>query len=480
MANVLVIDDDIHICHLLSDLVNNLGHKAEFSLSLNDGYEKIAQGAPDVVFLDVRLPDGNGLKALPRIRKTNASPEVIIITGEGDPDGAELAVKNGAWDYLQKPLSLKKLWLPLRRVLQYRDDLKNRQKQPLQLNLDGIVGRSPLIKSCLEAVAQVAHSKTNVLITGETGTGKELFARAVHNNSECAGKNFVVVDCASLPEQLVESSLFGHQKGAFTGAAESREGLVKQADGGTLFLDEVGELSMPLQKAFLRVLQERRFRPVGGKKEVTSNFRLVAATNRNIDKMVTQKQFREDLLYRLQGVSLELPPLRRRIEDIHELVLHQMAKICRNYGTGTKGIAPEFFDALCSYDWPGNVRELINTLEGAITEAQHEPTLLTKHLPIYIRVHVVRATMEKSPQDHPGEKIGPISAPIRIPPNYKEFRDSVLAEAEKKYFKNLIAFTQGSIKKACQISGLGRTRIYTLMKKHHISRSGWAAPEIPY
>jgi two-component system NtrC family response regulator len=335
-----------------------------------------------------------------------------------------------------------------------------------------------MIRACLDSVAQAADSEANVLITGETGTGKELFARAIHENSPRADKNFVVVDCASLPEQLVESALFGHKKGAFTGAEKSASGLIKQADGGTLFLDEVGELTLTLQKAFLRVLQERRFRPVGSNKEVESNFRLEAATNRRLDQMVKKGQFRNDLLYRLQGVNIELPPLRERPEDIEELVVQYMTKICRSYGSEIKGISPDFFEALCAYKWPGNVRELISTLEGAVSEARHEPTLFVKHLPTYIRIHIARASADKRPKDHLIKSSKKSASPLSIPPRYRDFRESVLAEAEKKYLQNLIAFTHGSVKKACQISGLGRTRLYTLMKKNRISRYGWPSSGI--
>lgn len=253
---------------------------------------------------------------------------MIIITGLGDPDGAEMAVRNGAWDYIQNPFSLNSLILPLKRVFQYRDELAKRQKPAVALKLDGIIGSSSQIKSCFDYLAQAANSEANVLITGETGTGKELFARAVHANGPRADRNFVVVDCAVLPETLVESSLFGHVRGAFTGADRASEGLIKQADKGTLFLNEVGELPISIQRAFLRVLQECTFRPVGGKSEVSSEFRLIAATNRDLDARVKDGKFRMDLLYRFRSLQLELPPLRQRQEDIRDMVLFYAAKIC--------------------------------------------------------------------------------------------------------------------------------------------------------
>jgi len=268
MARILIIDDDIEVCTLLSMTIERMHHEASYALTLKAGLNENRKNQFDVVFLDVNLPDGNGLEALPRIKESPSSPEVIIITGKGDPDGAELAVKSGAWDYLQKSSSLKELNLQLRRVLRYREEKLNKQQH--LLNRDEIVGSSPLITQCLELVSRAAGSDVNVLITGETGTGKELFAHAIHKNSSRKDKNFVIVDCATLPETLVESILFGHEKGAYTGADRTRPGLISQADGGTLFLDEIGELRLPTQTAFLRVLQERRYRPVGAKAEVAN------------------------------------------------------------------------------------------------------------------------------------------------------------------------------------------------------------------
>ena len=275
-----------------------------------------------MILLDVGLPDGNGLDAIARIQKAESRPQIIIITASGDQNGAELAIRNGAWDYIQKPASVHDMALSIIRAIQYREERKGKRQgagAPRLLKLDGIVGNCPKMKERFELVAQAADTETNVLITGETGTGKELFASAIHNNSLRAKKPFVVVDCSALPETLVESILFGHDKGAFTGAQKAREGLIKQADGGTLFLDEVGELPFPVQKAFLRVLQERRFRPVGTGAEISSDFRLIAATNRDLQKLVLEGVFRDDFLFRLRSFIIELPPLREREEDIAEI-----------------------------------------------------------------------------------------------------------------------------------------------------------------
>ena len=238
-AKVLIIDDDPTFCGMLADVVEELGHQVFPCLTLYEGLGQIRKSLPDVVFLDINLPDGDGLTALPEILNSPPHPEVIIITAESDPEGAELAVKSGAWDYISKPSSVGEMSLPLIRALQYRQEKATRHR-PTLLKREGLVGSGVALEACLDQVAEAAQSDASVLITGETGTGKELFAEAIHNNSSRASRSFVVVDCASLPETLVESILFGHEKGAFTGADRARDGLVKQADGGTLFLDEVG------------------------------------------------------------------------------------------------------------------------------------------------------------------------------------------------------------------------------------------------
>jgi two-component system NtrC family response regulator len=466
MAHILIIDDDPLICETISHIVNHLGHEATTAHSLQEGIKKTSSGAVDVVLLDVQLPDGNGLDALPRIWKGPSSPEIIILTGYGDPDGAELAIKNGAWDYLEKPSSTQKISLTLTRALQYRQQ-KEAATPAESINREGIVGNSHQMRDCLDLVAQAAKSNVNVLITGETGTGKELFALAIHNNSRRTPKSFVVVDCAALPKNLVESVLFGHEKGAFTSADKAQEGLIRQADGGTLFLDEVGELPPSVQKSFLRVLQERRFRTVGGKEEIESDFRLIAASNRDLDDLVRRQQFREDLLFRLRTFTIELPPLRERPEDIEELGQHYIAQFAEEHGTQPKDFSPEFMGVLAQYPWPGNVRELIHALERAFAAALSEPILYPKHLPTHIRTHVARTSIRKkaAPAVPPYRQAGP--APAFLP--LQKVREDAIANVERRYLKDLIEHTEGDIQQACHISGLSRSRLYSLLKKYRIS-----------
>ena len=262
MGKIAIIDDDLFFQELLAENCQLMGHEIFTAGSLREGKAIVSTEHLDLIFLDVRLPDGNGLDLLPEVRDTPVAPEVIIITGAGDVNGAELAIKNGAWDYLQKPIARQELILQVNRALEYHVK-KHQAPSHISLNRDDIVGKSAALCACLDQIAACAGTDTTVLLTGETGTGKELFARAIHANSNRAKKPFIVVDCAGLPEKLIESILFGHVKGAFTGADTSQKGLVEQADGGTLFLDEVGELPLESQKTFLRVLQEKIYRPLG-------------------------------------------------------------------------------------------------------------------------------------------------------------------------------------------------------------------------
>lgn len=471
MTKILIIDDDEMMCSTLSALVQRKGYAPSCATSLREGLQQAQSEDFDLVFLDVRMPDGNGLDCLPLIDAAPSRPEVIIMTGFGDPDGAELAIKSGAWDYIEKGFSIKEINLSLERALQYRKEKLGvaQGNRTIPLKREGIIGNSPALNACLELVAQSAGSDANVFITGETGTGKELFARAVHDNSARSKENLVVVDCTSLPETLVESLLFGHEKGAFTGAERAREGLVRQADKGTLFLDEVGELPMQLQKAFLRVLQEHRFRPLGGNREVSSDFRLIAATNRDLDAMVEEGTFRSDLLFRLRSFIIELPPLRKRKDDIKALARYHVDRFCEQYGQASKGFSPEFLAMLTSYPWPGNVRELVSTLERTLAATRFEQTLYPQHLPSHIRIHVRRAQMEK---DASAPAASDAALPSGTLQTLQDYRESIWNQAEQQYLVQLMDKNRDDITAACEMSGLSQSRLYALLKKHQISRRG--------
>lgn len=465
MASILIIDDDPLVCDMLSAFIEELGHSATCCHTLDRGMRAARDGAHDLILLDVGLPDGNGLDAIEELREVEPSPLIIIITGTADRNGAELAIRSGAWDYIEKPGSIHDMTLPIMRAIEYREQKKAEglRGTPKVLKLDGIIGNSPRMKSCFDLVAHAAASDINVLITGETGTGKELFASAIHNNSPRAKKPFVVLDCSALPETLVESILFGHDKGAFTGAEKAREGLIKQADGGTLFLDEVGELPFSIQKAFLRVLQERRFRPVGSNVEIQSDFRLIAATNRDLQKMVHEGVFRSDFLFRLRSFIIDLPPLRERCEDIPEIARSYVADLCERHGIGMKGFSPEFVKSLTSYKWPGNVRELLHALERSLYIAFHEATLYPQHLPEHIRIDLVKHSIGGAITNAAaGENTSRTGLP-----SFRDYREST----DRLYLLQLVSMARGNIREACRIANLSRSRLYDLLKQHKVMHS---------
>ncbi|WP_461210452.1 sigma-54-dependent transcriptional regulator [Desulfocurvus sp. DL9XJH121] len=478
-GRILVIDDDPEVCETMRSLLGRMLLESETAGSLGEGLRVLAEGQFDLVFLDVRLPDGNGLDALPDIKAMPGAPEVIILTGQGDPDGAELAIQGGVWDYLVKPSPIKQTMLSVQRALKYR--LEKQGSSPVALNVSDLVGRSREMRQVYDFIAQAARSHAGALINGETGTGKELTARIIHDNSPRAVHRFMVVDCASFTETLVESTLFGHRRGAFTGAEKDRTGLVKLADGGTLFLDEVGEMPLAVQKSFLRVLQEKRFRPVGETREEKSDFRIIAATNRNLEDEVRKGNFREDLLFRLKTMSITLPPLRCRKDDIRHLAVYHVGKLCERYEMPEKGFGSDFFDVLDSYDWPGNVRELFNVLERAFVAAGRERTLYAMHLPNEVRISVAKASLggKAAPCEPSSRAEGeggaePVASPpamdtvdallARSTPTLKEFKSMM----EGRYLEQLITMYEGDLKSILEVSGLSRSHFYALLKKNDI------------
>jgi len=473
MAEILIIDDDPQVSSTLGTLFSRLGHNYCEAATLAEGREVACRQAFDLIFLDVRLPDGNGLELISEFGDSPGQPEIIILTGAGDPDGAELAITSGAWDYVEKGSSIKEIILPMERALQFRREKQRSRRQKI-LQFDNIIGSSAPLQRCLDLLALAATGQSNVLIHGETGTGKELIARAIHASSERAEKNFVVVDCATLPPSLIESVLFGYRKGAFTGADHNHDGLIAEAAGGTLFLDEIGELPLKTQKVFLRVLQERTFRPLGDTAEQHSDFRLIAATNRNLEELAQSGDFRRDLWYRLKTLEIEVPPLRRRSEDIPELVKFHLQRLTHRLDDSKRPVA-EFIDALMLYDWPGNIRELVNTLEAAILNAGRGEVLLPQHLPPQIRIFSLRRSLERSEVSKMEEqaKLTPKPGPGRLPPpkitstatklpTIKEYR----RQADAHYLDQLLRTTGGNISTAVRISGLSRSTFYSLLQKH--------------
>jgi len=327
-----------------------------------------------------------------------------------------------------------------------------------------IIGSSYKFRRCLQILNDAAATDLNVLLCGETGTGKEIFARAIHLQSSRAQENFVSVDCTALPETIIGSILFGHAKGAFTGATQASRGLLSEAHRGTLFLDEVGELSLAQQKSFLRVLQEKSFKPIGSCEEVNSDFRLIAATNRDLSRRVSHGLFRQDLYYRLKSYMIELPPLRERSDDISLLAHFHLRDLCQKHDLPLKQMDSEFLQVLTKYQWPGNIRELVNTLEQSLFIAQQEPILFTKHLPQHIRIQVAKSALRDRALEEHTEAFNANNIP-----HLTDFRCDIFFRAEKEYLSRLVRQTGQNISAACSLSGLSRSRLYTLLKKHQLT-----------
>ncbi|MEG6505903.1 sigma-54-dependent transcriptional regulator [Nitratidesulfovibrio sp. 1201_IL3209] len=409
MADVLVIDPTRQYRAHLVPAVTAAGHACRVVSTCEEAVASGRRRPCDVVLLDVDTPGPEGLACLPELAAMRGQPEVLALTAERAGSRAEDAIRAGAWDVLLPPFGESTVRQVLERCL-YHHAAKVALIGQANIKRGDIIGASLQLERCLHSLGVAARTDTNVLILGETGTGKELFARAVHENSERAGRGFIVVDCTNLPSTLAESILFGHERGSFTGADAARDGLFKQADGGTIFLDEIGDLDLSVQKSLLRVLQERTFRPISARNEVRSDFRLVAATNCDIEDMVRRGAFRKDLYHRLKTRIIQLPALRERRDDIEPLARHYVDRICRQHRLAAKQMAPDFVDALQIYHWPGNVRDMINALHYAVQAAFAEQRLYPQHLPVEIRGHVMRARRDPSPaRQHEEEEHLPAS-----------------------------------------------------------------------
>ena len=464
MAHILVIDDDETFSYVLKRACTRQGHAVSLTASVREA--KAVEGPFDVVFLDISLPDGNGLALLPLLRELDGHPEIIVITGHDNLSWVEQALTGGAWDFIRKDDSLDTIFTALEQVLLYR---RNRSgvpagPEPAVFDRSRVIGSSPAISRCLEAVATCAGSDICVLLSGETGTGKDVFARTIHENSRRRNGPLVVVDCAALPEQLAESLLFGHVRGAFTGATTRENGLILEAGTGTLFLDEIGELPLSLQKVFLRVLQEKKIRPVGSAQETACDFRLIAATNRDLGRMVEEGTFRRDLFYRIQAASIELPAVRDRREDILPLARHFTAHFMEFYSLPPKELSAGTLAALEAYDWPGNVRELSGAIEHAVISAGRADTIFPQHLPTGIRIHAALNRIPTAPETQ-----NTTPAQDAALPSYAEFREQVWQREEGRYLSAVLGQAQGNIVQSCRITGLSRSRLYALLKRHGLT-----------
>jgi two-component system response regulator HydG len=373
-GRILVVDDEVNARTALVELLRDEGYAVD---SAGDGYKalgKLAEFSPDLVLTDLKMPGMDGIDLLGRIREHDADVPVVVMTAFGAVETAVNAMRAGARDYLTKPINVGELQVVIARELEQRRLRAEagllRERLAERYRFDNIIGNAPPMQAIFKTVAQIASSRASVLVTGESGTGKELIAAAIHHHSGRAKGPFVKLHCAALAESILESELFGHERGAFTGAVARRDGRFFQANGGTLFLDEIGEISPGVQVKLLRFLQEREFERVGGNETITVDVRVIAATNRNLQQAVAEGKFREDLFYRLNVINVEMPPLRARSSDIPLLAMHFLRTYAVDNGKDVRGFTPDALDRLAAYAWPGNVRELENVIERGVVMAQ--------------------------------------------------------------------------------------------------------------
>jgi two-component system response regulator AtoC len=439
---LLVADDDPVARDLLAEVLEREGYRVRAAGGGEECLRLAAEEPFDLALVDLRMPDLDGLAVLKRLAAVQPELPVLILTAFATIDTAVEAIAAGACDYLSKPFRMDEIRLVVRRTLaaqqmirehrDYRQELRDRYR------MENFVGQSPEVVAIYKLVARVARLDTTVLITGETGTGKELVARAIHYASHRSERGFVVVDCTALPETLFESELFGHERGAFTGAAAARRGLFETASGGTCLLDEIGELSPALQAKLLRVLQERAIRRLGGNELIPVDLRIIAATNRNLKKLVEDGRFREDLYYRLHVVTITVPPLRERSTDIPLLVRHFLEKYARAAERPVPLVSPEAMALLTSYGWPGNVRELEHALERAVALGP-SPLLLPDDLPVDVRGGDADAIVPKSAL--------------------------TLEEMKRWYVAKIVGDCGGNKVRAAEVLGIDRRTLYRIIER---------------
>ncbi|GAB4265681.1 MAG: sigma-54 dependent transcriptional regulator [Deferrisomatales bacterium] len=444
---VLVVDDDVRLLEALVRALETMGYDAAGEQEPLRGLERVRAWAPDAAIVDLKMPAMDGVELAERALEVQPDLPVIVLTGFGTVRSAVEAMRKGVYDYLTKPFDLDEVDLTLQKAIEHRRlRLENRQLaralgRPAAET--GIVGESSAIARVLQRVSAVAGTDSTVLITGESGTGKELVARAIHGAGPRCDRPFVTVDCAAVSETLLPSELFGHVRGAFTGAHRDRAGYFEAAADGTVFLDEVGELDLGLQKKLLRVLEDKTFTRVGESTRRTTRARVVLATNRDLAEEVREGRFREDLYYRLTVVEIRLPPLRERAEDIPLLARHFLERLNRKLNRRVEGVSSEAMGALCAYPWPGNVRELANLLEQVLTFSS--PRLLERdHLPSHVLEH-------RSP---------PLSSET-----YPELKERVLDEAGRAYLRTLLLHYRGKVTLVAKHAGLDRRHIHRLLNK---------------
>ncbi len=447
MHSILIVDDEAGIRKSLRGVLEDEGYKVGTADSAESCINELKKRPYELVLLDIWLPGQDGLSALEEIKKMENSPEVIMISGHGTIESAVRATKLGAYDYLEKPLSLEKTLIASKNAIEaHRLRSENKELRTQVQTRGEIVGTSVPMKALRQQIGLMAPTNGRVLIYGESGTGKELVAHAIHGQSLRKDNLFVEVNCAAIPEDLIESELFGHRKGSFAGATHNKEGKFHKADGGTLFLDEVGDMSLKTQSKVLRALEEQRFTPVGGEEAIAVDVRVIAATNKDLEEEISRGNFREDLFYRLNVIPFLVPPLREHKEDIPALSRYFLKEISAAYSRRTKEMTDDAVEALMRYSWPGNVRELRNVIERVIIMNPTVHKLERKHLPpLVFRENGRRAT-------------GDFSTLHQARAAYE--RDYILKKMDENH---------GNISRTAEVLGLERSHLYRKMKTLGIS-----------
>ncbi len=445
--NILIIDDEESILESLSDILIDEGYRVITAKTAKECINYLHQENPDLLILDVWLPDIDGLEVLKKIKKDYPSIPVIVISGHGTVEMAVKAIKLGAFDFLEKPLSYDRVIVTVSNALRFRALEEENIRLRAKLSGRGLSGKSRAIQKVREEIKRVAPTDATVLIMGESGVGKEVAARMIHELSPRRNGPFVEVNCAAIPEELIESELFGHERGAFTGATTSKRGKFDLAHGGTLFLDEIGDMSLSAQAKVLRVLQEKRFERLGGTKVIEVDVRVIAATNKNLDEEIKAGRFREDLYFRLNVVPITIPPLRERKEDIPILVEEIIAELALNTGLGKKRISNKVLEAFMEYPWPGNVRELKNLIERLVIMASGEEITLEDLPPEFHKKDAKSVSIREE-------------EPWFVCDNFKEARNLF----EREFLRRKIAKFGGNISQTAEAIGLERSYLHRKLK----------------
>ncbi|MGE0709648.1 MAG: sigma-54-dependent transcriptional regulator [Planctomycetota bacterium] len=468
MSHVLVVDDDAEMRAMLAAALRRRGYEVTTSRDANNALGELSQRSIDAIVTDLRMRGLDGVQLCDRVLANYPGLPVIVMTAFGSMDAAVAALRAGAADFLAKPFKPDVLDLTLRRVLAHQELVEevSRLRERLEEEppaFGEIVGQGAAVKELCQVLDRVAPTEANVLILGETGTGKELAARAIHERSPRAGRPFVALNCAAVPPALLESELFGHQRGAFTDARTARAGLFQRASGGTVFLDEIGDMPLTLQVKLLRVLQERTVRPLGSDKEVPVDVRLLAATHRDLEEAVASGDFREDLYYRLNVVQVQVPPLRARGNDVLLLAQHFLDRFAQQGHKPVTGFSTEVARRLLDYDWPGNIRELSNTMERAVALTDHD-RVIVEDLPPKLRDY--RAPAAAALQEWSGSPPAAVTLPPLPAPSGEEAEELVpLQVVERRHIERVLEAVGGNKARAARILGLDRKTLYRRLEQ---------------